>query len=660
MGIMRNDAMDERKMKSFILINIIVVLCLLVILILRCGFFSFKSSKEDRVNRVKQEDKVNVFQESDRVITNPYIGLVMDSTSENIPQPFSMVYAGVSWREMEPQKGRIDFQAFETKIRYDHWKEKGIKFVIRLYLDYPSDVKHMDIPEWVYNEIQGKGSWYDKDGQKGFSPDYNNKLLIKYHLDLIKALSERYDKDGEIAFVEIGSIGQWGEWHNSLLGGNNNFPKTNITDLYVEPYLDYFKNKILLMRRPFQIAKDNKMGLFNDSFGDDFQTNDYFLNWVNNGYEDPNIEQQNPSMKDFWTEAPSGGEFANYPGDEYLEDRSIESTINMVKNSHTSWLGPSNPGYVKLEDDKQRNLSKLLNLMGYRYTVTKSQYLDKNYPGDKLKGKISLRNSGVAPFYFEWPLYLSINYINKSIMDTFKFDYNIKKLLPGSADIDFDIPLNKSLSAGIYNMNVYLLNPETKKPEIEFANTGSEESKTCSVGETEVIMQYPYNCNDLKNNNYYNYIDYFGEKLTINSIPKNKEQSSENQCFIYRNLLNSDGYEIKLGLKNPNSNIKNYSIENNTDGNIQQIININYVDNNALKISCDKESSIIKLPANIMIKKNKDKIRIFNLTENNKEEDIFNIKCKDENSVSQIGLRVKFKEENSQYSSVIDDFSIVK
>ena len=41
-------------------------------------------------------------------------------------------------------------------------------------MDVPGEEKHMDIPEWLYDKIEGQGTWYDMEYGKGFSPNYQN------------------------------------------------------------------------------------------------------------------------------------------------------------------------------------------------------------------------------------------------------------------------------------------------------------------------------------------------------------------------------------------------------------------------------------------------------------------------------------------------------
>ena len=45
------------------------------------------------------------------------------------------------------------------------------------------------------------------------------------------------------------------------------FPKLPIVETYVNHYVESFDQKILLMRRPHQVAIDHGMGLYNDMFG---------------------------------------------------------------------------------------------------------------------------------------------------------------------------------------------------------------------------------------------------------------------------------------------------------------------------------------------------------------------------------------------------------
>jgi hypothetical protein len=441
---------------------------LLIVLILGFVFFSQK--------------KIYAFQQDDTLCVNPLIGWVTDARDINIKQPHSLVYASFSWRDIESVKGKYDFEKFEEDFNFLYWKSKNVKIIIRLYLDYPKDNPHRDIPDFLFDEMNGRGVAYSNTYGMGFSPDYNDPLLLDYHQKLIKAIADRYDNDPNIAFVEIGSLGHWGEWHTGTYNDAQiPFASQDVCEAIQNQYIKYFKNKILMMRRPTKIAADNKMGLFNDSFGDVYQTEDCFINWFNNGYEDTQTGVFNPPIKNFWMYAPSGGEVANYPGEQYFTNANIEQTLRQLKTSHTSWLGPSGPFY-STNDEIKRNLDIVQNNMGYKFYISKAT-IDKNEMINGTKTlTISIKNIGNAPFYYNWPLKLYIEDFNKSIKYVKTADFDIRTLMPDSdSEIKFTIP--NEFHNNAYKAYIGIADPSTDQVAIRFANIGNDDMMyLCDLG----------------------------------------------------------------------------------------------------------------------------------------------------------------------------------
>lgn len=227
------------------------------------------------------------------------------------------------------------------------------------------------------------------------------------------------------------------------------------------------------------------MGLFNDSFGDEEQTKEYFLNWIANGYKDHNVNQKLPSMPDYWKFAPSGGEFANYPGKEYIENTKFNQTIKMLEQSHTSWLGPSAPIYDNVSSSDKENLNKMLTKMGYRFYIKKSEYPTTATVGKSLGGIITISNQGVAPFYYKWPFRLSL-IDSKGKKSNYKLNIDITKIYIGENKLKYSVNLDKNLTPGTYKMNLSVLNPGTNKPAVQFANESASEAKTYDIGTLKI------------------------------------------------------------------------------------------------------------------------------------------------------------------------------
>ena len=354
------------------------------------------------LNQPKDE---NAFypQEIYDVLNNPFMGWVPWAMNGPVSQPHRLVYAGISWRELEPERGQFAWDEVEEKYLFDFWTERGVKFVIRIVLDTPKRGQgELDTPDWLYELTDGAGTWYNTtEIGNGFSPDYNNPVFIEEHARLIRELGKRYNSDPRIAFIQLGSLGHWGEWH-TWPSGSGVFPEIKVSDLYVQHYLDAFPDKMIGMRRPFRIALDNKLGLFNDMFGDKRST-DEWIGWFENGRS-----ADEPAMPDFWKYAYSGGEFASGNALLHLTDEKIADTLRQARESHTSWLGPCSPADAALNGPYQANLDLLLKTIGYRFVLESVVHSGQGTPGQAYPISMTWHNKGGAPFYFPWNLDLAL------------------------------------------------------------------------------------------------------------------------------------------------------------------------------------------------------------------------------------------------------------
>lgn len=426
------------------------------------------------------------------VLNNPYMGWAPWASGGPYQQPHRLVYINATWRELEPEKGNYAFSTLESRNKFSYWDSKGVKIILRINMDYPGSTSHKDIPEWLYNEINGDGTWYDIDWGKGFSPNYNNPKLIEYHEELIAALALRYNNDNRLPMIAVGSLGQWGEFHTKKSNSFTiPFPKVEISDQYVQPYIDFFTNKHLLMRRPFQIAKDNNMGLFNDSFGSRVQTYDYFNDYIQNGYQDYMTGDCHPAMADYWKTAPSGGEIANYPGTMYLEDSTIEASLQMLADSHTSWLGPCSPCLQSSSTTLQHNYDRMLTTMGYRFSIQSVSHCSEVLPGDNLSITMNWANKGVAPFYYSWPLELSLADASGNITMKMETTEDIRTWLPGTKQVSSTLKIPQDLAAGVYTLCVGIIDPETGLPGIDLAIEGRRSDGRYSLGQITVREPEP-------------------------------------------------------------------------------------------------------------------------------------------------------------------------
>ena len=366
---------------------------------------------------------------SGRELANPYIGNAVWATDPSQhEQPFSLAYATVLWADLEPEEGGYAFDAFENTNQFSRWREEGKHIIFRFVMDRPGKKTHRDIPDWLWQKTNRDGQNYDNSYGLGYSPNYENPILIQAHAKAIRALGQRYGQDPLIAYVQLGSLGHWGEWH--IRSSLHPMPLAPTRALYIAPYLEAFPLAKLMMRRPFAEASRYNMGLYNDTAGD-LEPTETWLEWIASGGAFNQTDEQDAlvPMGDAWMTAPVGGELSTrHEKTDYLEADTLEQTLSLFERSHTSWIGPGSFVDVGRGGEYQRALDEVNRTIGYRLRVSQCD-MELNDDGS-MNIILAWANSGIAPFYFDWLPTLRIKGSNGE-ETLLPLDMRLQDLLPG-------------------------------------------------------------------------------------------------------------------------------------------------------------------------------------------------------------------------------------
>lgn len=408
---------------------------------------------------------IKQYKESQTAFGNPLMGYAPSAWYNEVSEDISLLYMDITWAELEPEEGVYNWASIDEENQISRWRKEGKHLVLRFVCDIPSDEEHMDIPEWLYEKSGKAGKWYDGEYGKGFAPDYNNPTIISCHEQAVKALGEHFGQDGLISYVELGSLGHWGEWHVNYSEGIQRIPREAVRDKYILPWTEAFPDAMILMRRPFAAVEKYGFGLYNDMTGQPEATQSW-LGWINNGGEYDQTGEKNVivPMKDFWKTAPSGGEFTSSLSMEEMLDTNLSGTVEMIREAHTTFLGPKIPDENYVDGYKE-----VLKNMGYRLWISMAE-LKNTAKGSRLK--LTWENSGVAPMYKEWPVYVYIEDESSKLVEKSRISIKISSLLPGEKATTLTAleteRLNSLLEKG-YRLSVGIEDPMTELPCVRFA-----------------------------------------------------------------------------------------------------------------------------------------------------------------------------------------------
>lgn len=336
--------------------------------------------------------------------SNPLMGFAAAADSKSTAEDEQLVYIDVTWDEWEPEEGTFDIASLEKKNNIARWRAEGKHAVLRFVCDVPGDEAHRDVPQWLYDET-GDGADYDNAYGKGYAPDYSNATFRAAHARAIAALGAWASQDTFVSYVELGSLGHWGEWHTIEESGVPAMPEERVCREYYSQYQSAFPQAHLLTRRNYALSVDNGAGVYNDMTGSSDDTLEW-LAWqlAGGSQEVADYEIAYSPVEDIWRTAPVGGEFTSSLDMGYMLGDNIVQTLSLLRASHMTFIGPH---YPKGEYAESAGTHMVRGLLGYRLWVPE---LDVRFDAFTRCWDITMkwRNDGVAPLYADWAVTLEV------------------------------------------------------------------------------------------------------------------------------------------------------------------------------------------------------------------------------------------------------------
>nr|WP_121269635.1 DUF4832 domain-containing protein [Pedobacter schmidteae] len=469
-----------------------------------------------------QERRVKIYPETyEQAIRNPLMGFReffspgVDKKRAQYPYPYgTMVKEYMQWNMLEDRAG----DGLDKIIAYSNHRWKGVedmnvKVIPRVYLVWvepwhggkPKDPKNRDdMNGWHWpSDIPGQKSPYHQiPGSVGaaVAPEDKNTPITGGYFDpafadrvkmLVEKIGKAWDNDPRVAYVEMGIVGEWGEHHDpdlSTYWPPHDEPEHVANRTWVpglekvlgDAFTAAFKNKKVMVRYAYEF-KDYEFGIYWDSWSQ----------------KEENVRGYGEMLKlgDRWKRQPIGGEitwnwgslgkFKNFEA--VVADREFHDlTIEQIRNLHCNHLGGIT--WANFDDPVfKKNAEILQRSMGYRYVLSEFNY-PQNIQKDKpFKIAFKLTNEGSSPFYYNWPVEISLldAKTKEKVWSKQLNKVNIADWMPGENwsvaeqrylvkpplyNIEAELTMDKSIPKGKYIIAISVLDPAGLKPSLRFSN----------------------------------------------------------------------------------------------------------------------------------------------------------------------------------------------
>jgi len=333
-------------------------------------------------------------------VDNPLKGFVpfAGDYTAHTEMPHSMEFTYVPLSAVQTGYTTFDWSSLETQL--DTIAARGHQAVLRFYLDYPDTSYGM--PSFLSGVAKHSYTDYSNGvDATSYCPDYTDADLKTALGDFIAALGARYDGDQRIAFLQVGLLGFWGEWHT--YPHTDWTPSAGLMEYVLDAFQAGFSNTVLLMREPKTgVTVDRpRLGFHDDSFCYNTLGSETWYFWP---------QLQAAGLSAAWRTRPIGGELRpelqTCIWDAASCAPSGQDFATSVSTTHASWM--INQGFFATMSADQR-ASALVGArsLGYELYVDQA-VLQPVQAGGSLSLTIHVQNLGVAPFYYPWTVKVGV------------------------------------------------------------------------------------------------------------------------------------------------------------------------------------------------------------------------------------------------------------
>jgi len=409
-------------------------------------------------------------QEIKDLLANPGMGWqtfmkFADEDSALAGLPSSTAYFRWYWKQLEPKDGEINWALFDELLARARKAGQQVAFRImtagtsRDYDYSPPWLREMGLPGFEYQ--------YAGAGPKHWVPDLDDPRVLLRHLRLIEGMGKRYDGHRDLALMDIGSVGLWGEWHMSQTGVKMPSPETRRK--IIDAYLAAFRKTPLVMQigdiEGLKQATAGGAGWRADCLGD---MGGFSKNWCHMKDVYPqNIEKA--GIAQAWKRGPVALESCWTMKRWAQEGWDIQQIFDWALAQHASGINNKSDA---LPEGTRPQVEACLRLLGYRFVVRSAEHPAEVERGGSLEVRMDWENIGVAPCYADYHPALALVDASGRRRTVAVGSAKAREWLPGKFRLAERLGIARELPPGEYGLHLAIVDPRTSEPAVRLAIAG--------------------------------------------------------------------------------------------------------------------------------------------------------------------------------------------
>ncbi len=341
------------------------------------------------------------------------------------------------------------------------------------------------------------------DGPQLEVPVLDDPRVLSAHLDFIKRLGDRYDGHPDIAHLDVGSVGWWGEWHMSK-SNNASMPTIETQKRIIDAYLAAFQETPLVMLigggEMLKYAVENGAGWRADCLGD---MGGFSNTWCHMRMAYPS-QLPDANALDAWKTAPVAWETCWDMRKWVDEDWSVRFIFNYALALHGSVVNNKSaplPQGEHVRDEVERFLRRL----GYRLVLKELKHPTEARPGGNLQLAMKWQNVGSAPCYKPYRLAYRLT-DGDGNHRVFVGNVTVNKWLPGEielfteaffqepadlppgevVDVDDFVSLPNDIPPGVHTLSTAVVGEQDTEPVVQLGIEGRADDGWYPLGKVTI------------------------------------------------------------------------------------------------------------------------------------------------------------------------------